>query len=154
MVSKGLSGRELIKVQTWWHDLPSSCVFVNSNSFFSQWGGAPAQETHWTLGNQVIVYPRQLRENFLVPHSSPGSLGEMKRPSGFSIGGTWWQWRSRGRRKQEQEDPEIVFPIIVIFVCFKVKVGENWSPLSPFFSLTFVQSKWSITIEKPLKRER
>ena len=102
------------------------------NSFFSQWGGAPAQEAHWTLGNQVIVYPRQLRENFLVPHSSPGSLGEMKRPSGFSIGGTCWQWRSRGGRKQEQEDPEIVFPIIVTFVCFKVKVGAIWSPLSLF----------------------
>ena len=85
-----------------------------------------------SLGNQVIVYPRQLRENFLVPHSSPGSLGEMKRPSGFSIGGTCWQWRSRGGRKQEQEDPEIVFPIIVIFVCFKVKVGAIWSPLSLF----------------------
>ena len=121
-------------------DFPSSCVFVNSNSFFSQWGGAPAQEAHWTLGNQVIVFPRQLRENFLVPHSSPGSLGEMKRPSGFSIGGTWWQWRSRGRRKQELEDPEIVFPMIVTFVCFKVKVGAIWSPLS-LFSLTFIQSK-------------
>ena len=76
-----------------------------------------------SMGNQVIVYPRQLRENFLVHHSSLGSLGEMRRPSGFSIGGTCWQWRSRGGRKQEQEDPEIVFPIIVIFVCFKVKVG-------------------------------
>jgi len=75
------------------------------------------------LRNQVIVYPRQLRENFLVHHSSLGSLGEMRRPSGFSIGGTWGQWRSRGGRKQELEDPEIVFPIVVTFVCFKVKVG-------------------------------
>ena len=32
--SKGLSGRELIKVQTWWHDFPSSCFFVNSNHVF------------------------------------------------------------------------------------------------------------------------
>ena len=43
-------------------------------------------------------------------------------------------------------------PMIVTFVCFKVKVGENWSPLSPFFSLTFVQSKmvnhyWKTTEE-------
>ena len=36
---------------------------------------------------------------------------------------TWGQWRSRGGRKQELEDPEIVFPTIVTFVCFKVKVG-------------------------------
>ena len=49
--------------------------------------------------------------------------------SGFSIGGTWGQWRSRGGRKQELEDPEIVFPSIVTFVCFKVKVGAIWSPL-------------------------
>ena len=34
MVSKGLSGGELIKVQTWWHDFPSSYVFVNSSHLF------------------------------------------------------------------------------------------------------------------------
>ena len=34
MVSKGVSGGELIKVQTWWHDFPSSYVFVNSNHLF------------------------------------------------------------------------------------------------------------------------
>ena len=72
------------------------------------------------------------RENFLVHHSSLGSLGETRRPWGFSIGGTWGQWRSRGGRKQELEDPEIVFPIVVTFVCFKVKVGAIWSPLSLF----------------------
>ena len=27
------------------------------------------------LGNQTIVYPRQLRGNFLVPHSSLGKRG-------------------------------------------------------------------------------
>ena len=108
---------------------------------------APAQEAHWTLRNQVIVYPRQLRENFLVPHSSPGSLGEMRRPSGFSIGGTWGQWRSRGGRKQELEDPEIVFPIVVTFVCFEEKSESGGNLVSTFtflfFLLTFVQSKCS-----------
>ena len=34
----------------------------------------------------------------------------MRKPPGFSIGGTWGQWRSRGEKKQELEDPEIVFP--------------------------------------------
>ena len=87
---------------------------------------------------QRIAFPvesktkRLLFVYFLVPHFSPGSLGEMRRPSGFSIGGTWGQWRGRGGRKQELEDPEIVFPIIVTFVCFKVKVGAIWSPLSLF----------------------
>ena len=32
--SKGLSGGKLMKVQAWWHDFPSSCVFVNSNHVF------------------------------------------------------------------------------------------------------------------------
>ena len=97
------------------------------------------------LGDQVIVYPRQRRGNFLVHHSSLGSLGEMRRPSGFSIGGTWGQWRGRGGRKQELEDPEIVFPLLVTFVCFKVKVGQyglhfyffsfNFCPVKMFQSL-------------------
>ena len=32
--SKGLSGGELIKAQTWWHDFLSSCIFTNSNHEF------------------------------------------------------------------------------------------------------------------------
>ena len=88
----------------------------------------------------------------MVHHSSLGSLGEMRRPSGFSIGGTWGQWRSRGGRKQELEDPEIVFPIVVTFVCFKVKVGAIWSPLLLSF-LYFLSSQncsshfWNTTEE-------
>ena len=99
------------------------------------------------LRNQVIVYPRQQRENFLVHHSSLGSLGEMRRPSGLSIGGTWGQWRSRGGRKQELEDPEIVFPIVVTFVCFEEKSESGGNLVSTFtflfFLLTFVKSKCS-----------
>ena len=67
--------------------------------------------------------------------------------SGFSIGGTWGQWRSRGGRKQELEDPEIVFPIVVTFVCFEEKSESGGNLVSTFtflfFLLTFVQSKCS-----------
>ena len=98
---------------------------------------APAQEAHWTLRNQVIVYPRQLRENFLVPHSSPGSLGEMRRPSGFSIGGTWGQWRSRGGRKQELEDPEIVFSHCSNFCVLESESGGNLVSTFTFLLFSF-----------------
>ena len=93
----------------------------------------------------------------MVHHSSLGSLGEMRRPSGLSIGGTWGQWRSRGGRKQELEDPEIVFfPIVVTLVCLKVKVGAIWSPLSLFsFSFNFCPVKIVlVTFGTPLRRER
>ena len=74
-------------------------------------------------------------------HCTSICTSKMRKPPGFSIGGTWGQWRSRGGRKQELEDPEIVFPMIVTFVCFeeKVKVGAIWSPLSlfPFFFFSF-----------------
>ena len=74
--------------------------------------------------------------------------------SGFSIGGTWGQWRSRRGRKQELEDPEIVFPMIVTFVCFKVKVGAIWSPLSLFFFNFCPVKNVLVTFGTPLRRER
>ena len=56
--------------------------------------------------------------------------------AGFSIGGTWGhgQWRSRGRRKQELEDPEIVFPMIVTFVLQSKSGGNLVSTFTFFFN--------------------
>ena len=83
-----------------------------------------------------------------------GSLGEMRRPWGFSIGGTWGQWRSKGGRKQELEDPEIVFSHDCNFCVLQNESGVNLVSTFTIFFFNFCPIKNGQSLLKPLKRER
>ena len=116
-------------------------IISNTNWYIGQWGRwyGGSTKLFGELRNQVIVYPRQQRENFLVHHSSLGSLGEMRRPSGLSIGGTWGQWRSRGGENKIWRIQTLFFPLVWLWCVSKWK-WEQCCPHFYFLSFTFFAS--------------
>ena len=91
---------------TWTEPAPPSSSTITP---FSR--GAPTLEAcpHRSLQVRNFGGPalRKARGYVRGPGENHVCLGQMRRPSGLSIGGTWGQWRSR-----ELEDPDIVFPTV------------------------------------------
>ena len=61
-------------------------------------------------------------------------MGQMRRPSGLSIGGTWGQWRSRGEENKNWRIQTLFSPLVWLWCVSKWKWGQC---CHHFYFLTF-----------------